>query len=76
MFANINQVYVREHGMFANMTDLVGVEKFWESAESCENPKTFFSLGFQPQNQMLRERNMAFVVTKQNAPEFEYLHKN
>ena len=26
MFANINQVYVREHGMFANMTDLVGVE--------------------------------------------------
>ena len=25
MFANINQVYVREHGMFANMTDLVGV---------------------------------------------------
>ena len=26
MFANINQVHVREHGMFANMTDLVGVE--------------------------------------------------
>ena len=25
MFANINQVHVREHGMFANMTDLVGV---------------------------------------------------
>ena len=26
MFANMNPVHVREHGMFANMANLVGVD--------------------------------------------------